>query len=119
MLGVLKRLCLKCGILVGDNRKCHICKEMAPVVKNSTTKGYTIDITYSGKVQGITVQQIKNQLARVKMEDIRSHLNMDMHPSEYIVNHVLIASPVIRPDRRVQNTTMSKDDYTVSLQTIA
>ena len=55
VLGVLKRLCLKCGILVGDNRKCHICKEMAPVVKNLTTKGYTIDITYSGKVQGITV----------------------------------------------------------------
>lgn len=102
---------------MGDNRKCQICKEMAPVIKNA--KGYTIDIQYNGKLQHMTISQLKQNLGRVKMEDIKSQLSMDMHPSEYIVGHVFIASPVIRPDRRVQNTVKSQDDYTVSLQTIA
>ncbi len=53
------------------------------------------------------------------MEDVKRNRGMEKHPSEYIVSHVMIASPVIRPDRRVQNTVKSQDDYTVSLQTIA
>ena len=53
------------------------------------------------------------------MEDVKRILGISVHPSNLIVNHVMVASPVIRPDRRVQNVVKREDEYTVSLQTIA
>ncbi len=76
-----------------------MCKEQAPVVKH--TKGYTIDVQFAGKVQSLTIAEFKRQLSRVKMEDVQRLLGMEKHPSEYIVNNIMVASPVIRPDRRV------------------
>jgi hypothetical protein len=55
----------------------------------------------------------------VPLDDTQRLLGLDKHPSEFIANYVMVASPVIRPDRRVQNTVKSQDDYTVSLQTIS
>jgi hypothetical protein len=49
------------------------------------------------------------------MEDVQRVLGLQVHPSDLIVNNIVVASPVIRPDRRVQNMVKSQDDYTVSL----
>ena len=117
MIAVLKRLCLNCNILVQDNRKCPVCKETAPTVKSS--KGYVIDVVFAGKPKSITIPQLKAYLSNIKMEDIKRVLGINVHPSNLIVNHVMVASPVIRPDRRVQNVVKREDEYTVSLQTIA
>ena len=52
-MNALKRLCLSCGIIVNDNRKCQICKELAPVVKQ--VRGYNIDVQFKGKLQSLTI----------------------------------------------------------------
>ena len=52
-MNALKRLCLTCGILVTDTKKCAVCKELAPVVKQ--VRGYVIDVLFRGKIMQINI----------------------------------------------------------------
>ncbi len=58
---------------------------------------------------------MRQELSNLSIQDVRSQLGLNVLPSEMIVNHVVISTPLIRPDRRVQNSVKSQDDYTVSL----
>lgn len=115
MFACLKRMCLNCHVVTGENRKCPKCKEMGPTIKNN--KGYFTELQFAGRTLFMSPQQIRQELSMLSLSDARQ-LGLGVLPSEMIVNHVVISTPLIRPDRRVQNSVKSQDDYTVSLQAI-
>ena len=84
-----------------------------------STKSYKYEVSFAGRQRFLNPQQMWTILSAVSQQDAQKILGLGVVPSEFIVNHVYIAPPIIRPDKRVQSNMRSSDDFTISLQGIA
>jgi hypothetical protein len=92
-------MCLNCNALTGENKRCSICKEQAISIKSA--KNHKYEISFAGRQRFLNPQQIQSILSNISLQDAEKVLGIGVVPSEFIVNHVFIAPPIIRPDKRV------------------
>ncbi len=98
VLKLLKRLCLNCSIVTGENKKCSKCGKKAAIIK--AQKGYKFIINFDGNDYEHTPATIKEIFSKLDLNDVKQ-LDIHTHPEQMILQNVFISPILTRPDKKI------------------
>ena len=77
VLKILKRLCLNCYLVTGDNKKCMKCGKKALTIKMEN--GWKFVLNFDGSDYEYTPAGIKEIFSRIDLNDVKK-LGVFFHP---------------------------------------
>ena len=115
VLKIIKRLCLACVLITGENKKCMKCGKKAGVIK--LQKDHKFLITFDGKDFEHTPASLKELFSRIDFNELKQ-LGVNIYPEQMILSNVFISPILTRPDKKIMASTVQNDGFTGCLSTI-
>lgn len=115
VLKIIKRLCLQCVSITGENKKCQHCGKKAATIK--LQKDHKFIVNFDGKDFEHNPASLKELFSRIDFNELKQ-LGLNIYPEQMILSNVFISPILTRPDKKIMASSVQNDGFTGCLSTI-